>query len=316
MFAGAGLLSYAFAREGFRIALAIESDGPAVDTYRHNLGDHIVHGDVGGIAPSGPCDVLVGGPPCQGFSTLGKRRAEDPRNGLVAHFAKWARELGPKVVVVENVEPFAKSSQWEHLAAELSGMGYEVQAKVLDAYEYGAAQRRRRSFTIGTKVGAVTASPLPDFRDSTVRDAWRGLPPRPDGQNSHYSPAPSPIARGRMKLIPPGGSKADLMREAPELCPPSWWRSIGELTDVWGRLRWDQPSNTIRTCFNNASKGRYIHPDQHRVISLREAARLQSIPDEFRFVGYPKDIACQIGNGVPPALGCAVAAAVRDALFN
>ena len=79
LFAGAGFLSYAFAREGFRIALAIESDRRAVDAYRRNLGDHIVHGDVADIVPSGRCDVLIGGPPCQGFSTLGKRQAEDPR---------------------------------------------------------------------------------------------------------------------------------------------------------------------------------------------------------------------------------------------
>ena len=316
LFAGAGLLSYAFARQGFEISLAIESDSRAVETYRHNFGDHIVHGDVARIAPHGRCDVLIGGPPCQGFSTLGKRRPEDPRNGLAAYFVEWARELNPKIVVVENVEPFATTGQWERLAIKMRKLGYEVQVDVLDAADYGAAQRRRRSFTIGTRTGSVSISPLPDFRDATVRDAWRGLPRRPDGENCHHSPDPSPIARRRMKLIPPGGGKADLMRVAPEICPPSWWRSRLELTDVWGRLRWDRPSNTIRTCFNNASKGRYIHPDQDRVISLREAARLQSIPDEFRFVGYPIDIARQIGNGVPPALGCAVAVGVRHALSN
>ena len=263
LFAGAGLLSYAFAREGFEISLAIESDRRAVETYRRNLGDHIVHGDIARIAPQGRCDVLIGGPPCQGFSTLGKRRMEDPRNGLAAHFVKWARELNPKIVVVENVEPFAMTDQGERLARQFRKLGYEVQVEVLDAATYGAAQRRRRSFTVGTKMGNVSISPLPHFGDATVRDAWRGLSRCPDGENSHYSPEPSLIARERMKLIPPGGGKADLMRVAPEICPPSWWRSRIELTDVWGRLRWDRPSNTIRTCFNKRVK-RQVHPPRSR----------------------------------------------------
>ncbi len=314
LYSGAGLLSFAFQCERFEVSLAIDNDPRAVETYRQNLGDHVICGDVSQISPFGECDVLIGGPPCQGFSTLGKRVGYDPRNTLALQFVIWARRLLPKVVVIENVAPFLRSAEWRQLADGLDALGYTVQANVLDATDYGAAQRRLRSFTIGTRVGPIEFHALPQFQDSTVRDAWKGLASRPNGVNSHYAPAPSPIARRRMEAIPPGGGKSDLMRLAPELCPPSWWRSRTELTDVWGRLRWDGPSNTIRTCFNNASKGRYIHPDQDRVISLREAARLQSIPDDFRFVGYPIDIARQIGNCVPPALGRTIASGVRWAL--
>ena len=115
-----------------------------------------------------------------------------------------------------------------------------------------------------------------------------------------------------MKVIPPGGDKRDIMRAAPELAPPSWWRTQSAVTDVWGRLHWDRPSNTLRTRLLNASKGRYIHPDQHRVMTLREAARLHSIPDTWRLDGYAYHVAQQIGNSVPPRLGRAVARTVHE----
>ena len=316
LFAGAGLLSYAFRTRGFNISMAVESDPRAARTYHRNVGAHVICADVRRLVPRGHCDVLVGGPPCQGFSTLGKRYQADPRNQLALQFVRWAAALRPRCVVVENVEPFLRAQVWRHLAAGLEDLGYTVTTHSLNAADFGAPQRRRRSFTIASKVGAISIQRQAEYRQRTVREAWEGLSATPDGSNWHYSPTPSVVARQRMRLIPPGGSKRDLMGVAPHLCPPSWWRSRVELTDVWGRLRWDQPSNTVRTCCNNASKGRYIHPDQDRVISLREAARLQSIPDEFVFEGYPIDVARQIGNGVPPALGCAVATGVASALSS
>ena len=314
LFAGAGLLSYAFRQRGFDISMAVESDPRAVGTYRRNLDDHVICADVRRLTPRGHCDVLVGGPPCQGFSTLGKRHPDDPRNRLALEFVRWAAALRPRCVVVENVEPFVRAQVWREMAAGLEDLGYALHTYSLDAADFGAPQRRNRSFTIASMVGAISIERQAEYRQRTVREAWEGLAATPDGSNWHYSPTPSVIARKRMRLIPPGGSKKDLMHVAPELCPPSWWRRRVELTDVWGRLRWDEPSNTVRTCCNNASKGRYIHPEHDRVISLREAARLQSIPDEFTFEGYPIDVARQIGNGVPPAVGCAVATGVAAAL--
>ena len=316
LFAGAGLLSYAFSREGFRVSLAVENDPRAVATYQLNFRDNIVCSDVADAIPIVKCDVLVGGSPCQGFSTLGKTGTDDSRNALPMQFVRWARVLNPKLVVIENVEPFLCAPVWKQLEVGFKQLGYDVFAEVLNALDYGAAQRRKRSFTIASRVGSVQIQPLSEYADRTVRDAWSGLPAHTDNRNWHYSPEPSELARQRMRRIPRGGGKGDLMRNAPELCPPSWWRVKGELTDVWGRLKWDEPSNTLRTCLNNPSKGRYIHPDQDRVISLREAARLHSIPDEFQFVGYPIDIARQIGNSVPPALGHAVARGVRNTLCN
>jgi len=119
-----------------------------------------------------------------------------------------------------------------------------------------------------------------------------------------------------MRLIPTGGDKRDLMRAAPDLCPPSW-RQVGcQATDVWGRIDPDKPANTLRCAFQNPSKGRYIHPTANRVISLREGARLQGVPDAWHFVGRNYPVARQIGNGVPVPLARAVAGSIRQLLAN
>jgi len=316
LFSGAGFLSHAFRREGFEIRHAIEADPAAAATYSKNLGQHVIVADVRRVRPNGKCDVLIAGPPCQGFSSLGKRDSNDPRNLLSLEVLRWAQEVRPQVVVIENVARFVESRVWWRVTTGLRRLGFDIEATVLNAKDFGVPQLRLRSFTIAWRGG----SPPPliergrGTRVETVRQAWVGLPAYPDGQNNHYAPAPSAIALARFRCIPPGGDKRDVMRRRPGLAPPSWWKIAGEATDVWGRMDWDRPSNTLRTCFNSASKGRYVHPEQHRVISLREAARLQSVPDSFSFLGWPFEIARQIGNGVPPALGRSVARAVRELL--
>lgn len=314
LFSGAGLFSWAFVREGFRLTQAIDADRFAAETHAINLGaEHVVHADVAEVRPTGRCDVLVAGPPCQGFSTLGAMREDDPRNGLSMHVVRFARVLRPSLIVIENVAAFLRSPAWSRLARALIRLGYEVDTHVLNALDFGAAQVRVRSFTIASRVGLPNA-PRPRGTAATVREAFDGLAKRPDGSNHHYAPTPSALALARMKVIPPGGDKRDVLARAPHLAPPSWRRPRAEITDVWGRMRWEAPSNTLRTALQNPSKGRYIHPSQHRVISLREAARLQTIPDEWTFSGPPYPVARQIGNSVPPVLGRAIARAVRRAL--
>lgn len=309
LFAGAGLFSYAFQREGFNVRRAIEMDKTAAATYARNIGSHIECMDVRQCEPSGTCDVLLAGPPCQGFSTLGSRNPNDPRNQLCLEVVRWAKKMRPKVVVIENVAAFLGSEVWQRTTRALIRLNYEVAPFVLDAYEMGAPQLRTRSFTIASRIGIPLVKRVARKRLYTVREAWTGLASTPDGINHHYAPKPSALALARMRLIPEGGDKRNLMDASHRLSPPSWGRMGGQATDVWGRLRWDAPSNTLRTCLLNPSKGRYIHPDQDRVISLREAARLHTIPDEWHFEGLPTQVARQIGNSVPPALGCAVARA-------
>ncbi len=314
LFAGAGLLSGAFVAEGFRVVHAVEADKTAAETYRRNVGDHVQVADVTRASPQGRCDVLIAGPPCQGFSTLGKRDPNDPRSQLSLDVARWARKLQPSVIVIENVAAFLESPVWQALSRSLRRAHYEIKAYTLDAFDFGVPQIRMRSFTIASRVGFCDIKPLRVRGARTVRDAWRGLPSKPDGQRNHYSPNPSALAAARMRVIPHGGAKHDIMKRAPELAAPSWWTLRCQVTDVWGRLHLDKPSNTLRTALQNPSKGRYIHPSQNRVISLREAARLHSIDDNWDFFGLPTQIARQIGNSVPPLLGRSVARAVRRAL--
>ncbi len=314
VFAGAGLFSHAFRKEGFNIVRAVEIDSLAAETYARNLGDHIETGDVLKLEPKGGCDVILAGSPCQGYSTLGKRDPNDPRNFLSLDIVRWARIMRPQIIIIENVKSFLESFIWSRLKDELCGLGYAVDSVVLNAYDFGVPQLRSRSFTFAVRHNfpIIKKLNLPGY--STVKESWADLPKKPNGRNYHYAPSPSQLALGRMKVIPTGGDKRDVMRNAPNLTPPSWWKLYGEATDVWGRLEWGKPSNTLRTCLQNPSKGRYIHPEQHRVISLREACRLHTIPDEWVFAGFPIHIAKQIGNSVPPNMGRTVARAVYESL--
>ena len=314
LFAGAGLFSYAFKREGFGVLYGVERDPVAAKTYERNLNAPVRCADVCALKPEGRCDVLIAGPPCQGFSTLGKREPLDSRNSLSLDVLRWARHVHPLVIVIENVAAFLDAPVWRTLARRLRRCEYEVNAYVLNAVDFGVPQVRRRSFTIASRVGMPHIRAPRQRGLRTVREAWQGLPSKPGGENQHYAPKPSELAESRMRVIPVGGDKRDIMLRAPELAAPSWWSLTCEITDVWGRMFWDRPSNTLRTCLQNPSKGRYIHPEQNRVVSLREAARLQSIHDGWSFVGLPTQVARQIGNSVPPALGRAVARGVRRLL--
>jgi DNA (cytosine-5)-methyltransferase 1 len=310
LFAGAGLFSHAFQREGFDVQRAIELDRLAAETYRANVGDHIEVNDVKRARIDRECDVIIAGPPCQGFSTLGTMRRDDPRNVLGMQVVRFARASNASVVVIENVEAFLRSPTWHRMTSAFKRLEYEIQTFTLNALDYGVPQSRVRSFTIASRIGLPSAprARRGDFR--TVADAFDGLALSANGRNHHYAPKPSPLALARIKLVPPGGDKRDILRRDARLAPPSWTRLDHggcEATDVWGRLEWSKPSNTLRTALLNASKGRYIHPSEHRVISLREAARLQSIPDAWTFAGKPYPVARQIGNSVPPLLGRAVA---------
>lgn len=314
LFAGAGLFSAAFAREGFEILQAVEIDPAAIETYRRNVGDHVQQMDVRVGTPACSCDVIIAGPPCQGFSTLGKRDEDDPRNALSLEVLRWAEAAKPAIVVIENVAAFLDHPVWNELRRGFEKLGFGVSAHVLNAYDYGVPQLRARSFTIASRAKLPEIAPVEGRFVRTVREAFVGLSSIPDGHNNHFAPTPSAIALSRMRVIPPGGDKRDVLEHAPDLAPPSWHSTRYQATDAWGRMLWDRPCNTLRTALQNASKGRYIHPDQNRVISLREACRLHSIWDDWSFAGYSTHIARQIGNSVPPRLGQSVASAVRAVL--
>jgi len=312
LFAGAGLLAHAFQTAGAETLLAVEADPQARATLQRNINPAAIGIDAREVLKGLQADLLIGGPPCQGFSSLGKRDALDARNSLSMVMVPWARELQPKVVVIENVPQFLESAYWPKLQKEFLRMGYSSTSWVLNASDFGAPQLRRRAFAVFSKIGLPVAPEPTCTTPMTVRQAFAGLPSKPSSKLQHLAPTPGDLALSRFKLIPPGGDKRDLLRRAPELCPPSWGRIPNQATDVWGRMLWDEPANTLRCCFQSASKGRYIHPRLNRVISLREGARLQGVPDDWVFEGDPTHVARQIGNGVPVPLGRAVAIQVMS----
>ncbi len=312
LFAGAGFFSYAFQEQGFKLDQAYEKDKSAAATYAKNLGNHIKVCDLTTYRPEGRAEVLIAGPPCQGFSSLGQRNPDDPRNDLGLIIPKWAAALKTPVVVIENVAGYLKSPTWEKIRLRFEKDGFETFTWVLNAADFGAPQRRVRSFTIFSKIGEPKIVSKKSRKAKTVRQAFANLPAFPSKASSHFTLPRTELALKRIRLVPPGGDIRDIARIAPRLVPPSWYETKGKIVDIWGRMRWDSIGPTIRTGFLNPSRGRFLHPDEDRPISFREAARLQTVPDSYQFIGFASDIASQIGNGIPINLGRAVATSVRE----
>lgn len=307
LFSGAGLFSAGMIRAGFQPLLAVELASDAASSYRRNVSDCIVNGSVTDLIKIPRADVIVAGPPCQGFSTLGRRDPMDERNELSLSILPWIKAAKPQVVVIENVPPFIASTHWQKLKRSLEVLGFNIAVWELEAADFGTPQRRKRAFTIASKRAPVDA-PRRRGKHVPARDVLfdRARPLRSDDP-MHIWPEPKGIAAERMPLIPLRGDRRDIIASAPSLCPPSWFKIGCNATDAWGRMDADEPANTIRCTFQNPSKGRYLHPFENRVLSLREGARLQDVPDDWIFEGRPYPVARQIGNGVPIKLAAAVA---------
>jgi DNA (cytosine-5)-methyltransferase 1 len=311
LFCGAGLFSASWAKK-FRPVHAVDLDGDAIRTYNQNVARVAEVGNACIVGADVRCDILVAGPPCQGFSTLGRRNPADARNALSSVVPRWAATTDAAIVVVENVPPFVESTHWQQMRDGLDRLGYELTVWTLDAVNFGCAQRRKRSFTIGSKIGLpVEPQPTHIRRPRTVAEAFSEPPIKPNDP-MHIWPIHSELSMRRITLVPRGGDKRDLIEIAPDLCPPSWFRLHDQATDVFGRIDPNQPANTLRCEFQNPSKGRYLHPSENRTLSLREGSRLQGLPDEWEFVGGPVSVQRQIGNGVPIELGDAVVRSIAE----
>ena len=333
LFAGCGGLTQGF-HGSFTPLLAVEHDLAAASTYAANFGDHVHHGDIATVAEVPEVDLVIGGPPCQGFSNLGSKDATDPRNALWREYFRVVRAARPRAFVIENVDRFLGSPEFGLLQREAGAAGYTLSWGLLLAADFGVPQRRKRAFVIGSRVGPI---PLPVGTHARerwvgVRSAISGLPAAPAstalpgrvvrsfgrevpgdfrGLELHVGRNPTELSLRRYRAIPPGGGRFDL---PDELLPRCWREKRTGTTDVMGRMRWDEPSLTIRTEFFKPEKGRYLHPEHDRPITHLEAARLQSFPDSFRWRGSKIDIARQIGNAVPPRLAAAVAGVVAERL--
>ncbi len=333
LFAGAGGLTLGFKRAGFVPVLAVEKEPDFARTYAANFGDHAIASDIIQVVERAvipQADVVVGGPPCQGFSNLTGNKANDPRRRLWQYYMDVVEASDCKVFVVENVPNLLNSPEGQGIIRRAKRLGFKIAEEskgILLASNYGVPQNRRRAFIIGSKYGPIEL-PKPNGKRAGVREAFEGiplrpihpdLPERPDGlycgSDLHIARNPTEISLKRYRLIPPGGNRFDLQRQAPELTPQCWIRKTKGGTDLYGRLEWDGPARcTIRCEFYKPEKGRYLHPSEHRPITHWEAARLQTFPDDFRWAGTKIRIAIQIGNAVPPVLAHAVAAQVRNHL--
>ncbi len=313
LFAGSGGMTVGFAGEGFEPVLAVEWDRFAAATYAANWGEgHVIPGDIAAVRENQipTADLVIGGPPCQGFSNLGLKALDDPRNQLWREYMRFIRTARPLVFVIENVDRFSKSPEFQMLVGEVEhGLlkDYEISFGVLNAADYGVSQRRRRTIVIGSRVGRIDlpepthsrdgANGLPRWR--TVRDAIEGLPARPDttelpdsvteffgeampgvfkSLDIHFRRNPNPLSLERYSFVPPGGGRFDVPTD---LLPRCWREKSTGTTDVMGRMRWDFPSHTIRTEFFKPEKGSYLHPQW--------VAGRQRRGDDSRFIkGDPK----------------------------
>ncbi len=325
LFAGCGGMALGFKQAGFRTVLANEWDRDGCDTIRANVTDRVLHCAIQDIKEFPEADVVAGGPPCQGFSNLGERVPNDPRNQLWRQYFRCVEQVRPKIFVVENVPPLLKSAEYQEMKRLAEEMGYTVEGRVLNAADYGVPQTRKRAIIIGSRIGDPVF-PAPTHADPkkapllaghtlkkwvTVQDAIGHLPLEPTDKDWHIGRNPTQMSLERYRCIPAGGNRWDL---PPHLMPDCWKRKTEGGTDLFGRLWWDRPSVTIRTEFYKPEKGRYLHPVAHRPITHLEAALLQSFPSTYKWCGRRIAVGVQIGNAVPPLLARAIAKAVTAAI--
>lgn len=351
LFAGAGGMTLGFSArfgQSFKSVWANDFNDFCVETYKANFGPHCIAGDIVDLLRDPEtvipeADVVIGGPPCQGFSLLNKNREGDPRKQLWRPFFEVLERSNADVFVMENVPQLLRTAEHDQILEKAEEMGFKVASETLLAADYGVPQTRKRAIIIGSrsvdpsyifpprkthfnpKKFAVQADLIGGgnedyFFDAlpwkTVKDAIADLP-KPKGievretpgpLNLHFGRTPTELSKKRYRAIPKEGmNRFDLQERAPELTPDCWIRKKSGGTDLFGRLWWDRPAVTIRTEFFKPEKGRYLHPVQHRPITHREAARFQSFPDDFEFTGSKIEIAKQIGNAVPPLLAARIA---------
>ena len=344
LFCGAGGLSWGLHKnKNFQTLVALDFDAEAANTFKKNMPEtEVMVGDITDknvkdriicLAKGKRINMIVGGPPCQGYSMKGKKLGlADPRNFLFREYLNIVEELQPEVFVIENVKGLLISSNgWfrDEIIQSIEKLGYHVEHGILNAADFGVPQSRERAIFICSKEKPIPLPTAETKKRTTVREAISDLAylnsgegafqqdyqkqPESDYQKlmrkgskklyNHKASNHKDVAIEKLKLIPPEQGKECLPREM-----------IGKqkFKTTWGRLKWDEVSPTIDTRFDASSNGTNNHPFLHRAITPREAARLQSFDDIFIFWGSKVYVRKQIGNAVPPLLAKAIADQIEN----
>ncbi|MDD4762006.1 MAG: DNA cytosine methyltransferase [Candidatus Pacebacteria bacterium] len=334
LFSGCGGLTLGLKKAGFHVVGAVDIEPRAVKTYGMNHPEVTLwKSDIKKLTArkilkelglrKGGLDLLAGCPPCQGFSSMrtlnGKKAVRDERNDLIFEFLRLVKGLRPKAVMMENVPGLIDNRRMEEFKKGLHGLGYELgrSPTVLNTAHYGVPQRRRRMILMAGRGFSIPFA-KPSRTPKTVEQTIRGL--RPAGRSGdplHDLPeAHTPDIEDRIASIPKdGGSRTDLCEERQLPCHR---RFPGGFKDVYGRMRWKDVAPTITGGCASPSKGRFLHPEENRCITLREAALLQSFPKRYKFTldGGKAAVALMIGNALPPEFIRRQAAQIKKELLH
>lgn len=333
LFSGCGGFSLGFAAEGFNLVGHVEIEKSANRIYEANFKDSVLLGeDICKLSDAdirewkekfGEIDTIIGGPPCQGYSLAGKRNPEDVRNQLYKYYVNIVSIIKPKIFVFENVKLLTSMRTKEgYLFIDLitkafENVGYKLIKKEINAANYGVPQSRERIIIVGIRKNLNKAFVFPNEickvdDQRTFRNATFDLPMLESGEISsdplHWSVSHPEHVINWLKNVPEGHSaheNKDLFNR-----PPSGFNT------TYKRIKWDEPCSTISTNFGMISGSRNVHPESTRAFTIREAARVQSFPDEFVFIGNWGDIRKAIGNAVPPLLAQEIAKSVYFQVFN
>ncbi len=314
VFSGVGGLSAGMVRAGFAAIAAIEIDKYAVLTYRMNHSETtVIEKDIRRVSTDEiikelngePLHLLAGCPPCQGFSSVRrlnrKQNVHDERNDLILEYLRLVKELRPLTIMMENVPGLINYDLFKDVVKELDSIGYRPKVEIVNVKDYGVPQNRKRLIMVGSLLGEIDIAE--GTREKvTVKDAIGKLEPIQETKDPLHKITANhtPEVMERIRLTPKdGGSWKDLPEQYTLECHKK--ENVG-FNDIYGRLRWNDYSATITGGCLNPSKGRFLHPEEDRVITAREAALLQSFPRRYKFpVNIPKaSLALLIGNALPP----------------
>jgi len=350
LFCGCGGFSYGFYKNrNFKNIISIDNWEKSIDVYKKNysksnaqtadLSDPTVIKSVTKLLIENNCDILIGGPPCQGFSTLGLRRNSDKRSKLVDEFIKIGNKVQPKIIIMENVRGILSMKHpdgglYPDKVRSLLSVGgknkWHCEDYLIDMATLGLAQTRKRNLFIAINKEKVDVANFIKFfnlsltnevkknKNLTLKDIIFDLPRIEAGQSSdfiksgnlelkllnHVAMNHSESLVQRFKFVPPGGGLPDVPRELLNnhllKMVEGKYGSGGHVKNIYGRLEWDKPAGTIVAGIDKITCGRFVHPENHRLLTPRECARIQSFPDNFEFIGSHVAQYYMIGNAVPP----------------